>query len=117
MNFTTVPEIFTVLSSENNDGCCYLNAKVTVDQGQVQGQCQQISYYHDVNPTRENQMMTDPNLIDSQTTSRINVAIISFCVKKIKVTHTHDKLLFVDLEIVSFLDTLGCIVQFQFKKS
>ena len=35
----------------------------------------------------------------------------------LKETHTHDKLLFVDLEIVSFLDTLGCIVQFQFKKS
>ena len=34
-----------------------------------------------------------------------------------KETHTHDKLLFDDFEIVSFLDTLGCIVQFQFKKS
>ena len=36
---------------------------------------------------------------------------------RVKRTANDDKLLFVDLEIVKFLDTLGCIVQFKFKKS
>ena len=35
----------------------------------------------------------------------------------LKDTGTDDKLLFVDLEIFWFLDSLRCIVQFEFKKS